>query len=616
MDPAFMLAGAEDAVYRSRDAGKTWTRCDGPEGSVLGFNFDRTQEGGSLAFAATIKGIWRTEDGGSTWADATGDLPSKSVTSFAGGSNPKTKVHILYCTLPRRVTDNKTDTGTYRSLDRGETWQAVTGEGLNLETKAFDEWAMGPVANYYRLVTSDANPERVYAFNSNTGIPPPHHTSAYRSDDAGRTWRPNFQGDPRFPPVNVEPDYITTNDGQYYQEVPLGVAGNPNDPNFLMTVDSGRVYVTRDGGDTWTRGHTRTAQGASPSDNRWVCNGLVVTSTWNYAIDPFDPKRHFICYTDIGFARSTDAGATWSWWTLKGRPPWTNTTYDLAFDPAVPGKVWGAFSNVHDIPNGNIIWGNHNPNGPGGVCVSTDHGATWTPSNTGLPVAPATSVVVDPRSPKDARVLYAGVFGKGVYRSADGGKTWEDRNRGLGSEENRRVCRVQLHRDGTLFALITGLRKEGKFQSDGVGLYRSRNGGQDWELVNRSQPLLWPKDFTVDPSDSRVLYLGAANVTGQEQSGLYRSVDGGATWKLLARKGSEHFGAYLSPFHKGWIYMTLTEGAPGAGLWLSKNNGASWSPAKGLPFSNVQRVAFDPKRPELVYVTTFGGSVWKGPASF
>ena len=82
----------------------------------------------------------------------------------------------------------------------------------------------------------------------------------------------------------------------------------------------------------------------------------------------------------------------------------------------------------------------------------------------------------------------------------------------------------------------------------------------------------------------------------------------------LFKAGPEHFGAYVSPQHPGWIYATLTEGAPKEGLWLSKDDGDTWKPISGLPFSNVQRVTFDPSNPTVIYVTTFGGSVWRGPA--
>ena len=57
--------------------------------------------------------------------------------------------------------------------------------------------------------------------------------------------------------------------------------------------------------------------------------------------------------------------------------------------------------------------------------------------------------------------------------------------------------------------------------------------------------------------------------------------------------------------------MTLTEGAPGAGLWLSRDDGRAWEACDGLPFSNIQRVVFDPSHGDRIYVTTFGGSVWR-----
>jgi hypothetical protein len=225
-----------------------------------------------------------------------------------------------------------------------------------------------------------------------------------------------------------------------------------------------------------------------------------------------------------------------------------------------------------------------------------------------------TSIVVDPQSARGARTLYAGLFGPGVYKSTNNGETWTARNEGLGSEENRRVCQVSIQADGTLFALVTGLRQNSKFTSDGVGLYRSIDGADHWSLVNSSKPLLWPKGFTVDPKNSKSIYISACNANGQEQSGLYHSTDGGEHWNLIGRKGPEHFGAFLSPTHPGWIYMTLTEDAPGAGLWLSRDSGATWKPMTGLPFANAQRITFDPGSPDQIYVTTFGGSVWRGPA--
>jgi hypothetical protein len=151
--------------------------------------------------------------------------------------------------------------------------------------------------------------------------------------------------------------------------------------------------------------------------------------------------------------------------------------------------------------------------------------------------------------------------------------------------------------------------------SDGVGLYCSRDGAESWQKINSTQSWLYPKDFSVHPKDSRRILVGACDASGEERAGgLYLTEDGGASWKKIGREGSQTFGGYFHPAHDDWIYMTLTEGAPGAGLWLSKDRGKTWSPFKALPFSNIQRVEFDPAAPDQINLATFGGSIWHGPA--
>jgi hypothetical protein len=289
----------------------------------------------------------------------------------------------------------------------------------------------------------------------------------------------------------------------------------------------------------------------------------------------------------------------------------------MAFDPEIPGKIWGAFSDVHDIPNDNIISERHGHGYPGGVALSRDFAASWKSQAKGLPAKAVTSIVVDPRSPKEAGTLYTGVFEGGVFKSTDDGQTWTVKNQGLGHPANMRVSRVILHQDGDLFALICAKRPSGgkPLAAEGVGLYRSKDGADTWSKINGGQPLLYPKDFSVDPRNSQRLLLAAADAGRDDQSGgLYLTEDSGQTWRRIARQGPQTFGGYFHPKHPDWLYMTLTEDAPGAGLWVSRNSGKSWQPFADLPFSNVQRVEFDPANDEVIHVTTFGGSVWRGPA--
>jgi hypothetical protein len=132
--------------------------------------------------------------------------------------------------------------------------------------------------------------------------------------------------------------------------------------------------------------------------------------------------------------------------------------------------------------------------------------------------------------------------------------------------------------------------------------------------ANAGKTWLYPKDFSVDAGNSAHILVGTCDPSGKEQDGgLYATTDAGKTWDRIGREGSQTFGGYFNPRKKRWIYMTLTEGAPGPGLWLSEDDGKTWTAFRGLPFSNIQRVEFDPQAEDHLFVTTFGGSVWRGP---
>jgi photosystem II stability/assembly factor-like uncharacterized protein len=588
-----MLAGSAAKVYRSLNAGVTWTQVNGPTGTILGFHFDRTSsDAGGVCFAATSGGVWRSDDGGDTWVKKVNGLPAASLVTFAGASNKTQSSVILYCGIGSSI---------YRSTDRGENWtllSSITG------TSSF-------------LLASDANPLIVYAVLGGSTI--------RKSTNGGDTWSSGLyypkMSDANF---NLEHNYFTSWMQQNASGTLFSAAIAPNNPNLIAFTNSMVLMYTEDGGITWKSAHSKAViKPGEPIPKSFQTTGLANTTTWHYYVDPFEQNRQYICYTDIGFARSVDAGESWLFWPYWGPDKtmpfdWVFNLYEIAFDPEIPGKMWGAFSRVHDIPNNNAIVSDHVTKFPeneryGGIGFSSDFAANWDDAgyNTGLPNRAVISVIVDPSSPKNSRTLYAAVYEVGVFKSTDDGKNWTKKSTGLGSAVNMQVVRLQLHKD-TLFCLVTGIKG---FTADGVGLYRSVNGAESWEKVNAAKDILWPRDFAVNPNNTKEIFIGArATPSPSNQAGaLWRTTDGGANWTAIANKGN-HFGAYLHPSRPGWIYMTLCEGGSGAGLWLSKDNGASWLPYSKIPHRWIQRVDFDFRNPDVIYISTFGSSAMKAPA--
>ncbi len=455
--PRLILVGSRGSIYRSTDAGTHWQQVGAVRGRALAFHVDQTSPvDHRTCFAATDLCILRSDDGGTSWRELAGTFGPGPILALAGGSNAKTNACVLYCSVERRAVGGQVTGGIYRSVDRGASW---TRAAVDAAIEQGQE-RTPRLLQYEFVATTDVDPSRVYATRGQDG-------KVFRSDDGGAAWHETLFPAMSSAKFNLGPNYLVDEPGTGGDTI-SGLGINPANPEHVIVVDWMECLITKNGGKTWASAHTRSAEeaGRRGKGMRWINPGLVVTTVWNYYLDPFQPNRHYIAYTDIGYARSTDAGNTWFWQTGK---PLRNTTYELALDPDTPGTIWAAFADLHDIPQNNVISGRHYfANASGGIGVSTDFGATWTDSSAGLPGKPMTSVIVDPKSPKTRRTLYASAFEAGVYVSEDGGKSWTNRSDGLGAPgTNLRACRLILHSDGTLFCLVTALRRDGRFQTQG-----------------------------------------------------------------------------------------------------------------------------------------------------
>lgn len=611
-DASLMLAAGGGGVYASADAGATWSAAAGISGRPSGVC---VLPGGPVCVASTNQGVWRSKDRGATWQRCVAGLSATEVRALCGGEDAASGEAIVYCTVPSRSEGGVHIGGVFRSRDAGETWESAMGAGINRDIRKRDEYGVDEVAQYQFLGLDETHPRTVWATTRGTSYHPPSHWTVYRSDDAGETWRYTFTGDPRDETRNVACGWVALESSWGWGGPPLGFSVCTGNRDVAMYTNAGELFITTNGGQSWYNGFCRTADGGEEARGQtWVSSGLNVTSCWEVTFDPFRPGNVYIAYTDIGFARSEDRGQSWQHATSGS--PWGNTCYRVICDPTREGVLYGAWSNQHDIPH----WGQFDgPRLPGGVCISEDFGKTWWPLGEGLPAVPCTSVALDLRSPVGARVLYAAMYGEGVFRSDDGGATWQRASEGLG--EKPHVLSVRLHPDGTLLCSLTARRVNGVFEP-GSGLYRSSDRGRSWEPISSELDLRWAGDFAFDPTDSKVLYLTAATAPRYAQGGLYKTTDGGLTWQQLVGDGMpperqlpQDLGSYVHAF-----FVTVDPGRPervflGAtthGLFVSEDGGESWQEVTDIPFQPCQRVTVDPADPETIWTTTFGGGVWVG----
>ena len=362
-------------------------------------------------------------------------------------------------------------------------------------------------------------------------------------------------------------------------DAPYGLAVAPGHPEVVYATTMFGVYRTLDGGKTWQQ-----VNSVRVGDNRWTTRGLDVTTSYGVQFDPFDPKHIFIDYTDIGAFHSYDGGQSWETATNGVEDEWRNTTYWLAFDPAVKGLMWGAFSYIHDLPHPKMWRHMDAADFTGGVEVSTDGGKHWAVSSDGMDQTAVTHILIDPVSPVGSRYLYACGFGKGVYKSVDNGKTWELKNLGI-QEQNPYAWRILRSADGVLY-LIVARSNEGRYgakTASGVGdgsLYRSIDEGEHWRQLPLPRDVNGPIGLAIDPRNSRRMYLAA---WGQEHDpvdiggGVYVTTDGGYTWTQSFSESQHVYDVTIDPKSPDTLYIAGFD----AGAWRSIDAGAHWQRIQG-----------------------------------
>lgn len=428
-----------------------------------------------------------------------------------------------------------------------------------------------------------------------------------KTSNSGQSWSLVWK-ESRASAPNLHDVWITERFGPGWGENPLQLGVDPDDPNLCYGTDYGRTMRTADGGQTWYGAYSKKVSGGGYSTT-----GLDVTTCYGVHFDPFNKKSIFISYTDIGLFRSDDGGVSWVSAT-KGVPQeWVNTTYWIEFDPQVKGRVWGVMSGTHDLPRPKM-WRRESPERyRGGVCLSEDGGWTWRNSSGNLPPTAATHILLDPTSPSKARVLYVTGFGRGVFKSIDGGRNWGLKNQGIEGKQPL-AWRLARDRNGVLYLVVARRSEDGSYGNEMDGaLYRSTDGAEHWERIALPQGVNGPNGIAVDPENPARLYLACwGRRAGREavQGGILLSADSGKSWRNVFARDQHVYDITIDPRNSKILYACGFESS----AWRSADRGESWARIRGFNFKWGHRVVPDPYNPRMIYITTFGGSVWYGPA--
>ncbi len=581
----------QPALHRSTDAGLTWREWDKlpfrsrrlyvaprspkPDRAIyaVGPNSISVREAGRWSHGPAPDGVSRFQEVSAGFSAKDGRLLVYAVASRQGNSSP----------------------GLSISTDGGRSWQTST-------------IAMSPVSSpdYQAVACSQRTPEVAYVSYSNLRRLTGTYFGVAKTTDAGRNWEIVWS-EARSSGSNIHDAWLSATFGPGWPGSPTALGVAPGNPDISYGADSGRIMRTTDGGRTWEAAYSKRLDGG------FTTTGLDVTTCYGVHFDPFDPRRLFISYTDIGLFRSEDGGTTWLS-SISGVPrPWRNTTYWLEFDPEVKGRVWGVMSGIHDLPRPKMWRGRSTLRHDGGVSVSEDGGKTWRVAATNLPATAATHILLDPASPAAARTLYVTGMGRGVFKSTDGGVTWTLKNRGIAGADPL-AWRLAGDRAGSLYLVVARRSEDGSYGNSGDGaLYRSDDGAESWTVVPLPNGLNGPNGIAVDPRDPRRLYLAAwrrAVPDADGLGGIWLSSDRGKSWRRVLSEDQHVYDVTIEPRDPNILYASGFS----ASAWRSSDRGLTWRRIRGFNFKWGHRVIPDPQDPKMVFITTFGGSVWYGPA--
>ena len=599
-----------DGVYKSTDAGRTWTNVGLKDSRHIGAVIIDPRNPDIVLVAAlghawganSERGVFRTADGGKTWQKVL--YKDENTGAIDVVFDPKNS-SIVYAALwqvrrqPWYFNSGGPGSGLYKSVDGGLTWRQLQGHGL-------PEGELGRIG----VSVSGADSNRVYA------IIEAKEGGIYRSDDAGNTWT-RINDDERYrqrawyymhifaDPRSADTVYVlntgafrSTDGGKTFELLPAphgdhhGLWIDPTNPQRIMNSNDGGVTISVDGGKTWTQ-----------QDNQ------PTAQFYHVAVDNHWPYRVYGAQQDnstVAIASYSDDGviARQDWYEVGG-----GESGYISPDPRDPEIVYAgsdaAIITRYDHRTNQLQDASPFPlDTSGNGAASLQYRFQWTEP-----------VLV---SAYDSNVIYSAA--QVVLKTSDRGHSWSpispdltrnDKSKQKPSGGNITLDITSVEYYDTVFALAESPLQKGMLWAgtdDGL-IHLTRDDGKTWENVTPKDMPEWALVSIIEAShfDAGTAYAAIDLHKLDDLTPLiYKTHDFGKTWTRISN--GIPTGAYTravreDPKVKGLLYAG-TE----TGVYFSIDDGANWQSLQlNLPTSPIHDLAV--KDDDLV-AATHGRSFW------
>jgi photosystem II stability/assembly factor-like uncharacterized protein len=597
-----------DGVYRSTDAGATWTHvglasstgqqmvgrvrvhptdCDRVYAAVLGDPYGPNEE----------RGVFRSQDGGRTWRKVLYRGPDAGAVDLVLDPRNAAVLYAGFWEVRRRpwlLWSGGEGSGLFKSTDGGETWTELTrNAGMP-----------GGIWGKVGVSVSAADPDRVYA------IIEAEDGGVFASDDAGATWervstdrnlrqRAFYYTRIYADPQDRETVYVlnvqfwrSRDGGRTWQSITVPHVDNhdlwiaPNDSRRMINANDGGANVSVNGGETWTGLLYPTAQMYT----------LKTTSHFPYHICGGQQDNSTVCVPSDGDGTSWYAagGCESGWVTPHLRDP------DIYY-----AACYGGQFSVYDRSTGQTrsiqVW----PINPMGHSASElRERFQWTFPHV--------------LSPHDSEVLYAG--SQHLWRSTNRGHSWERISGDLayGDPETLGPSGGPITRDqtsveyyGTIFSIAPSPHDANTIWtgSDDGKVHVTRDGGATWHDVTPRELPKYSRVHYIDVSPQRAgtAYVAATRYRMQDIAPyVFRTDDHGRSWTKIVngiRHGDHVRGVVADPVRAGLLFAGTENG-----VYVSFDDGASWQSLQlNLPVSPIHAIAI---RDDDLIVATHGRSYY------